>query len=145
MPIYDIHAPTPEHLKKEGPLLPIEISIPQALVDYLTQQNMPLPTPATGMALIDTGASISVVDISVLSNLQISPVDITTMLTASGDRVQQNLFPARFVISNITLDFSAVCGANLQPQKIIALIGRDVLRHFLLFYHGNAGNVTISI
>ena len=36
-------------------------------------------------------------------------------------------------------------GANLAPQGLIALIGRDVLRHGTLFYNGVDGSISFAI
>lgn len=144
MPIYEIVTPSPEHLRSIGFIIPIEISIPQPLIDYLTQRGIQIPQPVGGNALIDTGASISVVDLSVLSSLQINPIGVAQISTATGQE-NKNLFPARFILAkNLVIDFAAVIGADLRSLRIIALIGRDALRHFLLIYHGNAGRATLA-
>lgn len=121
----------------------IEISLPQILVDELTKKGMPIPKPITGNALIDTGASASVVDLSLISSLQISPVGVATVLTTAGP-VQQNLFPIRFVLPRLVIDVSAVLGADLRPFGIVSLIGRDILSKFLMIYHGLTGIMTLA-
>lgn len=35
-------------------------------------------------------------------------------------------------------------GANLEPQGIIALIGRDVLKQLVLIYNGADGSFTLT-
>jgi len=55
------------------------------------------------------------------------------------------MFPARFKLSQLVIDVSPVIGADLRPQGIIALIGRDILSHLLMIYHGLGGRVTLSI
>ena len=121
----------------------IQISLPQPLVNVLTEKEIPIPEPITGNALIDTGASVSVVDLSVISSLQISPVGVATVQTTAGD-VLQNLFPIRFVIPRLVIDVSAVLGADLKPFGIVALIGRDILNLFMMIYHGHAGRITLA-
>lgn len=143
MPIYEVRSSS-DILKSAGAILPnIEISLPQILVDELTKKGMPIPKPITGNALIDTGASASVVDLSVISSLQISPVGVATVLTTAGP-VQQNLFPIRFVLPGLVIDISAVLGADLRPFGIVSLIGRDILSLFLMIYHGRAGMITLA-
>jgi predicted aspartyl protease len=137
MPIYEVAWP-PEILKSRGPILPIEISIPKPLVDYLTAKGESIPSPVKGNALVDTGASISVVDLEAISQLNIKPIGVAEMHTVGG-KVNQNLFPARFIIPNLTIDFEAVAGADLKPQGIVALIGRDILSGFVLIYLGGTG------
>jgi len=94
MPVYEVGGP-PGALRRTWPILPIEISLPQTLIDYLSSKGEPIPPPVSGNALIDTGASITVVDLEVISKLKISPVGVVKVQTAAGP-VDQNLFPARF-------------------------------------------------
>jgi heterodisulfide reductase subunit C len=47
--------------------LPVEVSIPTALAQVLAAQNQVSPPPATGIALIDTGATRSCVDSKIIS------------------------------------------------------------------------------
>jgi hypothetical protein len=142
MPIYEVQMP-PDILRRRGAIFPVEISLPQTLIDYLTAQKMQVPPPVSGSALIDSGASISAIDSSVVSALQISPIGVATVLTPAGP-AKQNLFPARFILSRLRIDISAVIGVDLKPQGIIALIGRDILSRFLMIYHGPGGRVTLS-
>lgn len=54
----------PKTLQQRGPLLQIEVSIPDVLANKLNKENKAIPTPVTGYGLIDTGASITGVDVS---------------------------------------------------------------------------------
>jgi len=101
-----------------------------------------IPQPVSGPALIDTGASVSVVDLSVLRNLNISAIGVASVSTTAGT-AQQNLYPARFRLPRAVIDISAVLGADLTPHQIIVLIGRDILSGFLMIYHGPAGRITL--
>ena len=124
-----------------------EIHVPPILTTYLAQKGQPIPAPIPGQALLDTGASISAIDSNAVVNLGINPIGVTSVYT-SGGVVQQNIYPIRFVfpaIGMLTIDFNAVIGSDLQPQGIIALVGRDVLSHCLLVYNGPAGMCSVSI
>lgn len=143
MPIYEVATSPPEGLTSRGAIFPVQISLPKVLMDHLTNQELPIPSPVSGTALIDTGSSVSVVDLSVLSSLQINPISIVTVLTPAGP-TRRNLFPARFIFPGLGIDLSAVIGFDLRPHQIIALIGRDILSKFLMIYHGNAGRVTLT-
>lgn len=105
----------PQILIQIGPLLGVEISIPTVLAGVLTAQKHPLPQPKTGYALIDTGATKSGVDESVIKALGIQPVGVGTTLTAGGPK-QQSLYPAhfRFPGEGLEIDFSSVLGVNLH-------------------------------
>lgn len=134
-----------------GPMIEVMVNPPQALIDALTSQNQPLPTPANGLALIDTGASRTCADVNVLSNLGINPIGVVTMGTAGG-QTQCPLFPARmdFPALRMLVDFGSVVGVNLQGQladgnPIIVLIGRDILLRGLFVYGGNGGFFSLTL
>lgn len=140
----------PNILVSTGPILSVEVSIPQELADLLTKEKKAIPSPRAGFALIDTGATRSGVDKSVITQLGVQPVGLAKTLTAGGE-VEQNLFPAhfRFPGENIDIDFSSVLGVNLKGQEvngqpIIVLLGRDVLSKFLFVYNGPGGFFSIS-
>jgi len=48
---------SPEGLSSVGPLLQVQVMVPPAFAVLLGQNNQPIPTPGTGWALIDTGAT----------------------------------------------------------------------------------------
>ena len=142
MPIYESQASPPTGLTTKGGIFPVNIQLPQVLVDHLTSKNTPIPPPISGSALIDTGASVSVVDLSVLRKLKINPIGVATVTTTAG-HTQQNLFPARFQLARLLIDINAVLGANLSSQGLTAIIGRDILSKCILIYHGPAGRITL--
>lgn len=137
-------------LVSTGPLLSVEVSIPKELADLFTKEKKAIPQPKTGFALIDTGATRSGVDRSVITQLGVQPVGVARTLTASGE-AKQNLFPShfRFPGENIDIDFSSVLGVNLSGQNIngqpiIALLGRDILSKFIFIYNGPGGFFSIA-
>jgi hypothetical protein len=98
------------------------------------------------MALIDTGASATAVDGDALKALSISPIGRVEVRTPSG-KEQQDLYPASLTFPGTqipTLNFNAVLGSKLKEQGILALVGRDVLQHFLLIYNGHLGQYILS-
>lgn len=139
-------------LQATGPFLPVQVEVPLALATRLQQAGQAPPTPAPGFALLDTGASVSAVDAAVMQQLNVQPVGIVTVGTAGGPQ-QQPLFPARFSFpgTNIPgINFNRLLGANLQSQQvpgqgpIIALLGRDLMAHFVLIYNGPGGYFSIA-
>ena len=136
----------PRGLSVDGPKIPVEIQIPNALAQSLGQQGMPVPTPVTGYALIDTGASVTAVDATIIQNLGVNPVGIAQVQTPFGT-VQQNQYPVRLVFPGTPLPSigtSQAIGSVLQSQGIIALIGRDVLTHFILICNGPGGFISLA-
>ena len=121
--------PGPSGLAAFGPIMQVEVSIPDELAQYFTENNMPIPSPLTGIGLIDTGASITAVDVSIIQQLGIQPVGVSNVYTPQGS-TQQELFPIKLAFIGgppITINFSSVLGSELINQGIIALLGRDVL------------------
>lgn len=140
------------NLRLFGPIIPVQIALPQALAQYLISTNSPVPTPVSGMALIDTGASITSVDNTVFQSLNVQPVGVANVGGAHG-AAQQSVFPASisFPGTQLTgLAFNQVIGCNIigqatgLNQPLIALVGRDLLQHFVLIYNGPIGSITFA-
>ena len=134
--------PFPPGLRKDGPVVEVEVAIPSSLAEYLTKKRLPVPQRAKGIALFDSGASTSCVDSRVIEELGVKPIGVTTVLTAGGPQ-EQNYYPARFIFPEPKLffEFSLVLGVNLKGQSVtgrdlIALIGRDVLSRGIFVYNG---------
>lgn len=143
----------PGGMRIMGPVLPIQIEIPTALAMQLQQTGQAIPTPVSGFGLVDTGASVSAVHEVVIQQLGVQPVGIANVGTAGGPQ-QQATYPARFSFpgTNLpTIEFGQLLGANLTGQSLpgiqaplIALLGRDILEHFVVVYNGPAGMYTMA-
>ena len=104
-----------------------------------------------GMALIDTGATRTCVEQTVLTGLGINPIGIVSVGTAAGP-TEQTLFPAKLQFSEFafTVDLGAVVAVNLAGQQVqgtalIALIGRDILSRCHFTYGGSGGFFSLSV
>ena len=143
----------PAGLRIAGPVLQAQVEVPTILATQLQQSGQAIPQPVAGFALIDTGASISAVDIEVVRQLGVQPVGVANVGTAGGPQ-QQETYPARFTFpgSNLPgIEFNELLGANLTGQVVpvdgrplIALVGRDILERFILVYNGPAGMFTLA-
>lgn len=154
--IYDpsTSQPSPGGLRELGAYFPIEIHVPPLIAEALTKQGLSIPTPVSGVGLIDTGASLTCVDEYILTGLSLNPIGVVNTGTASGP-VQQNVYPGRIVFptKGWTLDLERVAGVNLagqvvreaQPKPIIALLGRNFLERCVFIYNGTMGSWTISM
>jgi len=145
--------PSPQTLMINGPIIQIQIEIPGALAASLQSSSQPIPNPVDGIALIDTGATITSVDVALLTRLGINPVGIRNVGTAGGPQ-RQSTYPARFTFPGTTLpgfELGEVLGCDLTGQTvlnqrpIVALIGRDVLSQAVFVYNGSAGMFSLSI
>ncbi len=159
MPIYNRHfwpgvdtIGSPEGLVAWGPIMPVEVAVPDPLAQHLANTNQVVPAPVTGIAMIDTGATITAVDQSVFQALGVPPVSTATVGTAKGP-AEQFVFPAKLSFPGTSLqglDFSQVLGCDLSGQlsfgaeRLIVLIGRDLLQYFILVYNGPGGLISLS-
>ncbi|MGH2493204.1 MAG: hypothetical protein ACRDIV_00700 [Ktedonobacteraceae bacterium] len=144
------HRISPTVLANFGPILTVSVSIPQALADLYARQQIPLPSPITGIALIDTGATRSCVHGPIMTALGVNPIGVVNSGTVAGQALH-NLFPAHFMFpaARIDIDFAAVVGVDLagqiiNNQQLIALIGRDVLSSGIFVYNGPMGTFSLA-
>ena len=98
------------------------------------------------MALIDTGATCTCIDDELARRLGLPVIDVCTIASASHEKSEQNVYPAliELIGASISIDAPRAVGAALASQGIVALIGRDMLQHCLLFYNGISGELTLA-
>ena len=87
----------PDNLAKDGPRIDVEVSITTELQQYFQSKNLPVPAPVKGMALIDTGATISCIDDTIASKLGINPTGRINSGGMSGSSVR-NSYPVKLTI-----------------------------------------------
>ena len=155
MPIYNHYYPDPSNrvgtdasaafLAGIGPVVPVTVSVTAAHQLVLQRLNLPIPVPISGWALIDTGASLCMVDEDALKALSIPPLGSMVIATPSGSSPRLT-YPASLSFPSTTLPpiafFDFVSGP-LTAQGIVAIIGRNVLRNFVLTYNGPGGQITL--
>jgi hypothetical protein len=153
MPVFNFLHWTNEHgntLAETGPLVAVEVGVPAALREYLTEQRTTVPASISGFALVDTGAYATAVDESIFASLNVPHIDEIPTSTTHGNQMSK-VYPASlsFPALNVT-DFpmERVIGSNLKWQtrdgrEIIMLLGRDVLQYFLMVYNGPRSDITL--
>jgi hypothetical protein len=138
-------------LEGNGPIIAVEIGIPEALEKFRLQNGLSIPPRYTGFALIDTGASISAVHEEILKGLDILPVDAIPSRSPHGTS-RSLVYPTRVSFPTIAVKdqgISRVIGCDLKwethdRREIIMLVGRDLLKHFLVVYNGISSVVTLA-
>ena len=120
----------------EGPIIEVTVVPPRQVIELLIKEGKPVVT-TKAIALIDTGASCTCIDNTVARSIGLVSHDIKRVLTASGEDMQC-LYDAGILLPTMsTYAFSVqVLEAKLAKQPYKVLLGRDVLRHCSLIYHG---------
>jgi hypothetical protein len=125
-----------------GPLLDVIVTVSKPRADALTKAGQPTPAPVQARLLIDTGASGTAIDPSILTKLGLSPTGIMTIHTPStgpqGHQVNQYDVGLAIQYQGLARQFLAlpVGECSLNAQGIDGLLGRDVLAHCLFIYTG---------
>lgn len=138
--------PSKDILRTVGPLIPVELQIPDQLAQHYSKTNIPIPNCIRGDALVDTGASITCVDLLLIKSLGLQPISSGQVLTPQGSAIQ-GIYPVKIVFAGTSIAFNlnAVMGSDLSGQNIVALIGRDILSYCVIVYNGAFGNFSLSI
>lgn len=132
MPIFNAHT---SDLQATGPVIDLRLAISSAAAEAMRRGGEKVPAPVDIRALIDTGASRSILKDEIIEKLGLLPVGALRMDTTAltGLPCYEYLLEGAFH----GLTFAGVfIGAPLRNQEIQALIGRDILSHFVLTYSG---------
>ena len=140
-----VEVPPAIALQMRGPLIQVSVTIEENAGKALLSQGKVVPTPKTGWALIDTGASNTCVDEQAAKELGLPVIDVGTMLSATHERVPCNIYPVQVATPIVSLNSPRTMGAALAAQGLLVLIGRDVLQRCNLFYNGPIGQFTLSL
>lgn len=156
MPVYNHYYPdgnnkinTPAsaaRLITGGPTIPVAVFLVKEHVDQLTKENKTLPKPVTGLALIDTGATLCMIDVETLESLGVPPSGVENIIGATG-QAPQPTYPASLAFPGTPIPpiaFTNFVGCNLKAAGIVAVLGRNVLTHFVMVYNGPGGFVSLS-
>ncbi len=134
-----------------GPVLQILIGVSAPRLRALSVAGQAAPTSIPITGLIDTGASCTCIDSSILTQLAIPSTGITPVHTPSTQATtphMANLFDISLALVHprMTRNFAAipVIESPLVHQGIQALIGRDVLAHCIFTYDGTGENFCLG-
>jgi predicted aspartyl protease len=144
----------PDALQAFGPIINTDLTITPAHRDALVQAGQPIPPKVRCRFLIDTGADMSLVKHEFAEQAGLKLINVSVPLQGVGvdttGRVYigRIVFALRFRISKagvhqIFVD-TQIGSAKLEIDRIDGLIGRDVLRHFVLSCDGRSGQVRMK-
>lgn len=140
-------------ISPQGPVVDAAVMITEARRQALTQAGEQAPPAQAIRALIDTGASISGVDPSVLSALSLQQTGETDILTPSTGTsairvptfdVVIGIYAGRPGDLHYISDTIQVTATVLTGRGFLALIGTDVLSKCILHYNGADGIFTVA-
>ena len=148
MPIFTTQI---SNLRSVGPILDVQIAPNKALVTALLEAGESVPSPLTVSAMLDTGATSSVVKEGIVQELGLLPVGITGINTPSSHNVLCYQYFIRLVLqipeqSAVFLDYETVfIEAPMPGHNIQVLLGRDFLSMCNLLYDGTGGRVILYL
>lgn len=141
MPSFTTQVP---NLQEEGPVVEVRLAVGETIEKVLHQDNQEVPTPVQVLAMIDTGATGTVVSKDIVKQLNLKPVGTTLISTPTSTNVKCYEYFVRLLFPNTIFADAVIIAAPLQGQHIQCLIGRDVLRHSVFIYTGYINTFTLS-
>jgi len=131
-------------LRESGPICLVVIKPSEPVIEKLKAENKKIPS-VTVLALIDTGASTTAVSHRVVRKLKLVPRGTVQVYTSHKKPEIRNEFDISLAFDARTcLTIVKVLDASLQSHDIDCLIGRDVLEHGVLTYHGPKKQVVLK-
>jgi hypothetical protein len=136
-----------------SPIVTAQIGVSHARRAALLLAKLAVPDVVTIQGLIDTGASGTCVDPSVLSQLALSPTGSTLVHTPSTGSnpaptdtydISLTIYATQTLPPLVRHTVPVMKSELLQHQGIHALIGRDILSTCLFVYDGATGLFSLA-
>lgn len=140
-------------VEANGPILNVFLTVSDARLTALTKLGTSIPNGQAATALLDTGASCTCVDPSIIKALGLTPTGQTSLLTPSTKQgpVAADQYDCGVIIYGQTAENPYIIrnlpvleAPLLQQQGFHALIGRDVLANCVLIYNGVIKTYTLA-
>ncbi|MGA9139287.1 MAG: retroviral-like aspartic protease family protein [Methanocella sp.] len=129
-----------------GPVIDVEIAVPKGLAKILYREKEPVPRPITVSALIDTGATRTVVSSNVIKSLNLVPHDQTKVITATHDNIVAYHHHLSVTLpGGCVFELSDAVELPLINHGIECLVGREILKHGIFTYDGRATKISFHI
>lgn len=127
-----------------GPMVMVKIGLRPDAERALRDAGQPIPEAIELPAMIDTGASFTVIKQSVGTELGLKPVGVKLMSTANQVNIPCDQYAVRMALPNNVLVGVTATEAPMPNPEVQALIGRDILSRGVLIYIGPANTFTLS-
>jgi predicted aspartyl protease len=132
------------NLHAAGPVVDMRIAVGVAAEAALRRARAPVPSPVAVLAMIDTGATNTVIRQGLAQQLGLHPVGVTYINTPSSSNVACYEYLVRLVFPNNVVGETTAIEAPLRDQHIQCLIGREVLAHGVFVYIGYSNLFSLS-
>jgi len=141
MPSFTTKVP---NLKEAGPIVDVGITVGAVVEELLKKTSQPIPPPIKTVAMIDTGATGTVIREDLVQRLNLNPVGVVMINTPSCTNLACYEYAVRIIFpGNVVADIVAIA-APLQGQHIQCLVGRDILGKGVFIYTGYVDTFTLS-
>ena len=138
---------------QDGPTIQVIVGVSKPRYDALTLAGIKIPPPQVARFLIDTGASGTLIDPSILQPLGIPVSGTGSMMTPStgGTPHPCNLFDVSLLVPHGQNSYHMLTPcvpaieSVLSHQGIDGLLGRDVLQSCLFRYNGTSSFYILAI
>jgi hypothetical protein len=136
----------PAQLQFDGPILRVAIGVPHLELEEAAAVGLEFPPKLTINALIDTGASVTVVNPEVAIGRKLRQTGFANIIAAgSSGRYPEHAAAISFPGTALKgFQVIRVVACSIVRQPISCLIGRDILRAWKLRYDGTTGRVLIE-
>lgn len=135
-----------------GALIEVHVDLSDPRRTMLRRLRHPIPPPVKATLLIDTGASMSLLDAALMRSLQLTPTSATAYHSTSTSGVAQqcDVYDIGLVLGGIAtqnsfrIDPLAVMANAFINQPFDGLLGRDVLARVQMAWNGPTQRLILS-
>ena len=132
------------NLEAQGPVVELQFAVPPPVQAAMQTAGTQIPSPIQVRAMIDTGATGSVISQGLAAQLSLNPIGVTYINTPSSTNVRCFEYPILLVFPNNVVFETTIIEAPLQGQHIQCLIDRNVLAHSVFVYIGYGNLFSLS-
>ena len=137
-------ASTIPDLQAAGPVVELKLAVGPEVEAAIQAEGQRAGPPIPAVAMIDTGASVSVVREGLPSQLGLHPIGVSNVSTPSSTNIPCYRYLLRLMFPNQVVIEAMVLELPLRGQHIQCLIGRDVLARAVFVYIGHEGLFSLS-